>query len=307
MKTKLFFITLISLLTIKPGGAQVNDYFNNNPVWRGHSVCAVPYPCIQTEDYSYYLNGDTIINSLVYKKIYKSGLGDYQWFSSPPIMCSGTYSFINTNPEAFLRSAGKQVYIIIPGSSAEQLLYDFNLSLGDTLPLSYINFSNDIYVTSVDSVNTPNGFLKVFGLDGNFGAQFLVEGAGASTGLLEPIGPILECGYDLVCYSLNGTTYYPSGGPACNIVFGIDNPVNKLQSGPYPNPFTTYSTVKFNVKTDQAVMNVFNSFGQKVNSVGPFSSDQLLISRGNLSSGVYFYEVLQDNEKVSDGKLIIIE
>ena len=133
MNPKALSTTLIVILlfTTAVSFSQINGYFMNNPVWQTSSSCGVPHPCVQNESYNYYTNGDTIFNSLVYKKIYKKGEGSYIWLAPPPaIGCSASaYNYIDTVPSYFLRSAGKRIFLRQPFDTSEYLLYDFNLFL----------------------------------------------------------------------------------------------------------------------------------------------------------------------------------
>ena len=56
---------LLSAINIQ---AQIPDYFANNPQWRVDAMCAVPAPCIENDEYVYYINGDSTIGNHIYKK-----------------------------------------------------------------------------------------------------------------------------------------------------------------------------------------------------------------------------------------------
>lgn len=309
MKLKLKLASLIATLLFTSGVSfsQVNTYFLNNPVWQTSSSCAMPYPCIQNESYNSYTNGDTILNSLVYKKIYKKGQGTYNWMAPPPIGCSGSYNYIDTIPSYFLRSAGKQIFLRQPMDTSEHMLYDFNLIVGDTLPLSYNNFATDITVTAIDSIYTSNGYRKRFALTGSTWAQYLLEGIGHSKGLVEPMNVPLECGYNLDCFSLNDTAYFPSIGPTCNMPVGIISYKNEISHSVFPNPFNTFTTIQFNSMINNAELNIYNPYGQKIKTIKDISGDRIKIERGFLSSGFYFYELRQNSKNIATGKLIVTD
>lgn len=158
MKKIILFISIYLLCQELFG--QNNIYFQDNPIWRDRSLCAVPLPCLQNETVIYFVNGDTIINTLTYKRIYKKGQGHFEWLAPPPIGCSGTYWFRDSVATYYLRSSGKQVYLREPNNPSEFLLYDFDLAIGDTLPVSFNNSSMDITVTGIDSIYTPYRYLR---------------------------------------------------------------------------------------------------------------------------------------------------
>src|SRR5262245_40876794 len=78
------------------------------------------------EWFSYVLDGDTMINSVTYHKL-----------SVPFVSASDSGCCINHSVgyAGSIRQdiPAKKVYFIPPASSTEQLLYDFNLQVGDTI------------------------------------------------------------------------------------------------------------------------------------------------------------------------------
>lgn len=74
----------------------------------------------------------------------------------------------------------------------------------------------------------------------------------------------------------------------------------------YPNPFSNSTTIQFSRQLKNASLNLFNSTGTKIKSLN-FSGESVKIERENLSTGIYFYQILQDNGNVLKGKLIIAD
>lgn len=309
MKQKLMIVILTSVLLVssRVSNSQVNAYFINNPVWQTTSSCAAPYPCIQNETYNYYTNGDTIFNSVVFKKIYKKGYGSYSWFGNPPAACSGSYHYNHTFPSYFIRSIGKQMYLRQLTDTVEYLLYDFNLAVGDTLPLSYNNFATDIRVTAIDSFYTSSGYRKRFELTGNTWAQYLLEGIGHSKGLVEPLNIPLECGYNLSCFSLNDTAYFPGIGQSCNLSVGLISYKNNIPHFVFPNPFKSYTTFHFSSFINNVELNIYNIYGQCIKTIKNISGDKIKIEREDLCTGLYFYELIQNSKQIATGKLMVVD
>jgi hypothetical protein len=296
---------LILSLAFSSSKAQINDYLLHNPVWRDSSTCAVPQPCIQYEGYNFYVNGDTTWNGLVYKKIFRKGAGEYVWFSPTPPQCSGSYSYVETEPSFILRSLGKQMFIKIQSEPSEQLLYDFDLEVGDTLPATYNNWpGNIIYVTAIDSFYTPYGYRKIFTLGGANWAQHLIEGVGSSHGLVEPLSNFFDCGYQLLCFSLNDTSWYPSQGISCNIPLSIGEVSAVSNISINPNPMTIQSIVTSPVVWKNATLSVIDSRGRIVYEVIGLKGNRATFSRNGLASGTYMVRI-SDGESTSFSKLLI--
>ena len=265
-KWLLFIISGFPLLSY----SQVNEYFDHNPVWQVNHMCSAPAPCIENETYNYYVNGDTIFNGLTYKKIYKKGAGYYSWLAPPPADpgCSGTYSYVNTQSEHFVRSDAKKIFIRVLADTAEYLLYDFNLVIGDTIPETYNNYQSGAVVSAIDSFATPYGYRKRFILSGSTWISELVEGVGHNRGFLEPVTVPLECGYELNCFSLNDTIYYPaspSSGPACELILGTAELTgNENQPTILPNPFTDFTTITWKNNLENAQLILYNLQGKEI-------------------------------------------
>ncbi|MBW8060754.1 MAG: T9SS type A sorting domain-containing protein, partial [Solirubrobacterales bacterium] len=88
---------------------------------------------------------------------------------------------------------------------------------------------------------------------------------------------------------------------------GIENSVLEVQAiKVYPNPFTGNATFML-PKNEQGnfILRLYNVFGEEVKQIGNIKSEKIILQRGNLSSGVYFYQVATNNKLAGSGKLII--
>ena len=107
MKVLLTLLITISVLVVS---AQTPDYFTDNPKWRLSSQCAIPYPCIENQEYVYYVNGDSTIEGLTYKKIYKRGtLQQTPMGEVDPGTCNLSMTFNQFH--ALLRQEEKKIFI----------------------------------------------------------------------------------------------------------------------------------------------------------------------------------------------------
>lgn len=298
MKKQLHLSLFVLLFVTANGFAQVNDYFLNNPIWKENSVCAIFSTCIENNTYNYYIGGDTIINNLQYKAIYKKGtIIRYLQSSNPnPGCATGTFNYVDTLPLFFIRSAGKQIYAYSSNQfNPEQLLYDFNLQVGDSLPLTALNTVPDIIVTAIDSFYTATGYWKRFYLDQtNTWCQYLLEGVGSDRGLIAPTEIPFECGFNQICYGQQDTGYYPQLGPTCDIPLSVQQPVaEKLSLPVYPNPATDQLQLGIAV-TEQKYWQVRDICGAIVLQGSPAA----VISVTTLAPGYYFAEVGTGNKTV---------
>lgn len=72
----------------------------------------------------------------------------------------------------------------------------------------------------------------------------------------------------------------------------------------YPNPFISNFMIVSSIELKDAQLNVFDVTGKNVLSILEINGFSLIIPRNNLSSGMYFYRLTQNNRVVGNGKLI---
>lgn len=218
-------------------------------------------------EYQYILTGDTVINSLTYEKFTYSGR------DRNPI--DETWSYWDLGYFGCYRNdlETKRVYYIHNDSVNEVLLYDFNLSVGDTLPDSYVYHpepGNIIVVDLIDSILVNETYLKRFHLDNaGFGDEYLIEGIGSTMGLLAYLHPYFEDDYQLLCFQNEeeGLYYYEFDSTACEVITEVSEPIAPPgKIGIFPNP----ATGGFWVQSDlynEILIEVYNAAGQRLKSV----------------------------------------
>jgi len=74
----------------------------------------------------------------------------------------------------------------------------------------------------------------------------------------------------------------------------------------FPNPFTTQTTLTLQGSNHNPSLFIYNLLGQEVRSIPVGTNSQVTINREHLSSGMYFYKVIDENKEVLGiGKLVI--
>lgn len=183
MKKLLLF--LISLLQLSNLIAQSNVYKpfpTKNAVWLKEKAFTgsgtVFYPKYEI------MYGDTIIESKTYQKLVETTSGK-------PYYLGGLRQDVSLK-KVYYRPAGEK----------EQLLYNFDLAVGDTV--NGAEPKDTITVKKIDSVLVGNVYHKAFRLKSsqNFDAGSLIEGVGHSGGMLEHYVYTFEHGRTLLCFSV---------------------------------------------------------------------------------------------------------
>lgn len=189
---------------------------------------------------SFVFGPDTVINQTAYHSLYipayivNAGPHCY----NPP---AGNYILPGKYAGAIRNDhAARKTYIIPEQTSVEQLLYDFNWQVGDTIT-GYLDHPFSVFedtVISVDSVLVGSTYRKRWYIDPWY-QVYLIEGIGSTYGILNPLpaGLTDHDGYILDCFSQNNVPLYPSGTTGCQVL----THVNEVTTEPgdltvYPNP-----------------------------------------------------------------------
>jgi len=88
---------------------------------------------------------------------------------------------------------------------------------------------------------------------------------------------------------------------------GIDDPVaNQFPVKVFPNPFQTKTTFLLGVnRSSKLFLEICDLAGRQVNRVDGINSTEVIIERGNLPAGLYFYRIFSSGIPVTSGKLIV--
>jgi hypothetical protein len=118
-------------------------------------------------------------------------------------------------------------------------------------------------------------------------------------------------------YSTNRGIHTINGGDTTflsNINNQITNNISnqyKLYQN-YPNPFNSMSNIKYKIeKTSDIKIIIFDITGKEIetliNKKQPSGNYEVKFNGENLSSGIYFYSLFVNNDKVDTKKMILIK
>lgn len=280
-------------------------------------------------DYSnpYYLNHytvstDTFFNANTYTKFY---------IHSQQLNCMANPMGCNWSPSEiwidsiYLRDdlAGK-IYQGNPISDTEMLLYDFNLEVGETLPLSLLNYEAENFVLSVDSILIGSNYRKRFNI-GNYISSptesfvSLIVGIGNTKGLLSPISVPFETLYNFICYTGNGETtyfdepfyieaYIDNNDVTCDLILleASSNLFDESELKILGNPVKDVLNLSLSSGiTNNLVFEIYDNLGLPFTAKIAVNSNGNTISMNlsNLSPGLYYIKISQ-GEKHYFGSII---
>lgn len=290
MKTTFTIFTMLLTFT---ASAQIPDYLAGTPQWRIEWTFGGSLPCLEKHDYIYYLNGDSTVGEYNYKKVYERRLVLYDWLDSPPPpppyeFCEGAdYS---DKFRILIRQEGRKMFVR-DQMGQDTLLYDFNLEVGDTLPITYNMYPDeDFVVTAIDSMLIGSSFRKIFHIN-IFTGDVLIEGIGFSSGLID-----LFYNYEfpsiLNCFVRNDTTWYPQYGEPCDLSVSIDNNSVSEQISAWPNPVKDQLNIVLNTSSQIQSIHSIGIDGRRkdldFDQTGP---NQLMVDFSEMAKGLYLLKL----------------
>lgn len=294
MKTRkvLFVIVLLSNIIVVSGQS-----INLESEWRINSSIWEPGNEINYRYYKASIDGDTVINSKQYYKVYQSGYGYIDWIPEP------YYYYFNHLLYGFLREENSKWYTLYYGQ--EELLYDFNLQVNDTIESAFTFSMEPIIITAIDSILIDSEYKKRFHLSIQFGAEYIIEGIGASSGLFENM-EFFEWESDLVCYAKNGISFWGVSTEECDLNVSItDNKIIDQDFNIYPNPAKNYIKILTPHINKITYLTLVNTMGTIMLKEKFNSRIANTISLNKLPSGIYF--VIIENELIVQTKKLMVE
>ena len=232
-----------------------------------------------------YCDGDTIINDTTYYKL-------FEYCIHYPI-----YGLSDTSSKyigAIRNAENKTVILIHWWTAFPEVIYDFNLNVGDTIKVGYGSDDTQI-VQEIDSVEFCGIYHKRYITWKNTNIvpneiQAYIEGIGCSYGLIDPI-PHFESYSDLICY----TETKNNRCEPCELLLGHFIVIEK-DNGLliYPNPVKDQININLKYKIDQ--VSIFNSNGELICFVPKINNEQAEIIV-NFNPGIYLIKVQSENSQ----------
>lgn len=242
--------------------------------------------------HSYIMLGDTILNTQSYHKIFRT-------------------DSLNTFYQGGLREAGKQIFFFDRNCPYENVLYNFNLNVGDSIEntcgicdTTGLGFFS--HVTSIDSILlTDMTYRKRINFDGR--APW-IEGIGCTDGLLYTYDCLLcICWNQLVCFKEDSSYFYlnETNETCFNYTVSTNEfPNNKIHIDIFPNPITDISYIEIN-NSDFDNLIIYNSLGSIVKEVKIKDQRKIELNKIDFNHGVFIYKLSTATGKYQIGKFIV--
>ncbi|MEA3448044.1 MAG: T9SS type A sorting domain-containing protein [Bacteroidota bacterium] len=261
------------------------------------------------------MQGDTIIDSFTYNKIYY--LTDTILENHESYYCG-------------LREENKRIFVKF-NDEEEQLLYDFNLEVGDSIKynhggaffnnngqLSFTQLCDTFYrkVVNIDTVSLYDGSQRRhYVLEGTGDPSYItdewIEGIGSSvwTGLFNPFVVDMATngdGWSPICVKINGDLIYLGNSP-CGDCFCLYVDVNEEKVGTkelsvYPNPVNNNLVFEFSSVSQKTIL-LYDITGKKIKEYHTASAI-IEINISDLKKGFYIFKTKHKGKTIKSGTFI---
>ncbi len=246
--------------------------------------------------YNYRIEKDTLINSKIYQVISKT----CAYSANGPGCFASCYP--NNFNYAYLRNdtINKKLFCQIPslGINFDTLLYDFSISIGDTLKNCYLlpSQSSVNIVTGIDSIFFDGSYKYGYIISGGINAKYYQMIGLVNTDFFGPIANDINGYHYLNCYVQGDTLnsdYSYIGSSSCPYIYtGVINstPENCFT---FANNITNTENLRIsNVckQNNNWTIRLFNSNGELIKE-SVMQDQGIEISTKDLKSGFYILEI----------------
>lgn len=296
MKTLLLFSFLAPTLLF---GQITNHFSHQDSKWnvaKTSTAATQEHPnFVATTTTVYGFQGDSTISGEVWSKMYSTNDSTFQ----SNLVFEG------------LTRVENDLVLFKSATDPIDTLYNFNLSVGDSVFYEFDFFTSWIHVDEIQSVQINGESYKKFIFSEPTGPtafdhlnEVWIEGIGSVHGPLFPHSPRkfseeMPDSMDLTCsYSFNQEHFNNTSYPNCyvDITLGLENQ-EVLNLKVYPNPVSTNLTIESSQKINGEI-EIYDTYGKLVKFI--FSNEKVAqIDVSNWEKGVYILNFEFEGQKVA--------
>ncbi|MDP2723244.1 MAG: T9SS type A sorting domain-containing protein [Bacteroidales bacterium] len=239
---------------------------------------------------SFWTNGDTLVNSFVYKKVYSTT-------EENPV---------NWDLWCLMREdSNKKVWIRRPPSEIDNLMYDFTVEAGDSI---LVGFFEPVYIfvdsISIVTINQQERKKYWFSCKARpYYKETWIEGIGSDKGICwSGSASVVGGWFRLLCMSENQELIYANPNyESCYLITEINETENPLINI-YPNPAKNTLIIEHAENFEVKSISILNKNGQEIKQ---FVSSIEQLDLSEIKSGMYFIKISLENGQIV--KKIVIE
>lgn len=266
---------------------------------------------IASQKYVYYLNtfkGDTMVNNLSYKKLWRYGL----YGTGNPAITTYSYVVALVREDTVARQVYQILkYPIIPSCGSEHIMYDFSLNIGDTLE------DCNLALWPLDKLPSRKIDTSLFKTIGNKNRRGLSYTAWTLEDGLKGLVPFTYhegYGYQRSGIMLRGAACYQyceGSLTDCNIILANLELEEKLGLQLSPNPVTATTSSDLNISSKSPAFSaniLLSDFsGRVLQNIKVDHANSISIDVSDLDNGLYFVQLRQRNRVLAVEKLVVVK
>ncbi len=302
MKKK--FLTFCFLISFFSSFSQTHNpinYYNSGWNILSYKLDSITqFPGI-IDQYRFYFYGDSVINSNYYHKCFYNFKRHN--FSLLAVLPDDSGHYVGS-----LRNNGLLYYFLPRDSSNERLIYNFNLAVGDTVPLGYSVFQNKIKILGfTDSLTLLDNSIRTKYYYYYYDSSGFVSGGGFYYDEIGDISGLIDSnlyekdhysgGVENYSYCVNGNmkfvdmNYHFAPGYDCAFPVIVAEHSEDIERLIYPNPTTGIINIKSRPNGGISLIKIINLFGEILieTHINNANSNQLDLS--SFESGLYYLSI----------------
>lgn len=88
---------------------------------------------------------------------------------------------------------------------------------------------------------------------------------------------------------------------------GSPRQVEDIYTSIYPNPFKVQTEISFSKNLNNAVLEIYTTYGQMVKKILNVTGQHMILNCSNLLAGVYFVRIIENQKMISTQKIVVID
>lgn len=251
---------------------------------------------VRTNAARIFVAGDTLINGNTYSRLLSTGVITTSWLG-------GSYDYPYENAfYGFIRTDTARTWFFY--DSTEELLYDFTLQAGDTLPVTTINWSPTVIISSVDSVLVNGKYLRRFNLfdpvQSDLICHWYIEGIGSENGLISPMQMMMDNGWYFDCYAEDHVPVFPEDSDCILSVNAMNMEAPAGRTEVFPNPAEDFLTVRmYSPEGCEVELGILDISGRQVSGLMQHlisGLNEFPVNVSSLEHGMYLLTAKPDSD-----------
>jgi hypothetical protein len=309
--------TSLLMLLSHLGNSQTTNYFVDGSRWVYHNyeTWEPGQQTLHSSDEQNLIHGDTILNGISYLKLYTTFFRTIQ-IEMPKPQLPKIVNYYDSIGPTFIRydSLLNRVYYLPNVDTTEKLIYNFNLQVGDTVPMQSVYFPPTAVIYSIDTTIIFGVQHKRFFLNpiNQFGStentNYIIEGIGGTNGLTfyQPEFQPLSGGIymtKLNCFEYKDSVFSQEKITCPFITYLSETKLIDIESklSLMPNPTRDLFTIIINEELLNSIFTITDFLGRVVQAF-PLKE---INSKASLDiSGIYFWKVEKNGRLIKTGKII---